>query len=116
MHFPGARRSLRGSHFSCGHRDLGRRGCPMTEVPLTPIEEVKLLVDLLDRLGITPLRLHVDTRMARAKADLSLACRSDFERFVEAAGVLSVERPARVSGQREWFAEVGSPGWEVLVQ
>lgn len=83
---------------------------------LTPIEEVKLLVDLLDRLGITPLHLHVDTRTATPKANVSLASRSDFERFVEAAGVPSVERPARVSGQREWFAEADTPGWEILVQ
>lgn len=91
----------------------------MTELQIPPIDEVKALVDQLHSLGISPLHLHVDTRVMldqRPRVNVWLATRTDFETFTEVLGVAAVERPARAPGQREWFAEADTPARALLVQ
>lgn len=89
------------------------------ELVSTPITVVKDLVDSLAFLAVTPLHLHVDTRVMldqRPRVNVWLATRTDYERVVAALALKSVERMARTSGQREWYAEDDTTARALLVQ
>lgn len=89
---------------------------PAVEVP--PIAAVKDLVDLLARLGLDPLHLHIDGARpldSRPNVRLWLRHRTDFERVVTELGLRPTERRYVQSGQREWHAERDDDRTRLLV-
>lgn len=87
---------------------------------LTPIEEIKAVVDVLAGLGIDPLHLHVDGKRStnpRPDIHMWIRFRTDFERVCAAfeAGPVE-ERRACPHGQREWWATSETSARKLLIR
>jgi hypothetical protein len=86
---------------------------------LTPIDEIKAVVDTFADLGIDPLHLHVDGKRPldqRPDIRVWVRYRMEFERVIDAFGAKPKERDYRMPGQREWFAEKDTDGRRLLLQ
>lgn len=91
----------------------------MTELVITPISEIKAIVDQLVDLGVDALHLRADAKKVgdlRPDVSLWITHRTDFERVCEAFGAKPVERRYRQAGQREWFAEKDTGTRRLLIQ
>lgn len=90
-----------------------------TEVIVTPITEIKAVIDVLADLGLDPLHLHVDGHVPtdqRPSISMWIRYRTDFFRVCEAFAVTPRERPFTQHGARSWFAESDSVTRCLLVQ
>lgn len=91
----------------------------MADLSLVQIDTIKGLVDVLHRLRMSPLHLHVDAKHVgdtRPDVKLWLRCRTDFEAFCAELGVRPVEARWNPEGQRSWSAEHDTPERRLLVQ
>lgn len=88
------------------------------ELELTPVNEIKALVDLLDSLGIDPLHLHIDGSRptdSRPNVRLWLRYRTEFETVCKRLKLKPAERRYMQHGVREWNAEGDTPMRRLLV-
>lgn len=91
----------------------------MTELVITPISEIKAIVDQLADLGVDALHLRADAKKVgdqRPDVSLWVTYRTEFLRVCEAFGIKPQERPYSRTGQREWFAERDTASRRLLVQ
>ncbi|HET7386916.1 MAG TPA: hypothetical protein VFJ19_09675 [Nocardioidaceae bacterium] len=78
------------------------------QLALVPVNAIKEIVDLLDRLGIDPLHLHIDgSKPTERRPDIRLWCRyrTDFERVCASLALKPKEARFNPEGQRSWHAE-----------
>lgn len=86
---------------------------------LTPMAEIKALIDLLAELDIDALHLRIDAKkVGDTRPDIALwtLYRTQFERLCEALKMNPTERRFSPPGQREWFAESDTATRRLLVQ
>lgn len=91
----------------------------MTELTITPIAEIKAVVDVLADLGIDALHLRADAKTVddtRPDVSLWVTYRTEFLRVCEAFQLKPVERRYAGPGQRAWFAERDTNDRRLLVQ
>lgn len=93
---------------------------PVSSLTLSPITEIKALVDLLADMGLDPLHLNIDARSnldRRPRINLWMRYRTDFETFCARIGAKPAEkRYTGGTGQREWHANSDTPARALLVQ
>jgi hypothetical protein len=91
----------------------------MTGLVITPIGEIKDVVDQLAELGIDALHLRADAKKVgdpRPDVSLWVTYRTEFLRVCEAFGVKAQERRFAGAGRREWFAERDTATRRLLIQ
>jgi hypothetical protein len=89
-----------------------------TTIRVTPITELKALVDLLYELDLAPLHLHVDGRHElddRADIRLWMTTRTQFEHVCKALGATAREATSHHRGERIFHAEVDTETRKLLV-
>ncbi|WGL50668.1 hypothetical protein P5P86_11905 [Nocardioides sp. BP30] len=92
---------------------------PSDLIVLTPIAEIKAVVDTLADLGIDPLHLHIDGQRPtdrRPSMTTWIRYRTDFERVCDAFKAKPTERRYSQPGQREWYAESDTATRRLLIQ
>lgn len=90
-----------------------------TELVVTPISEIKAVVDTLAGLGIDPLHLHIDGQRPtdhRPNITVWVRYRTEFEATCGAFNAKAVERRFIQHGQREWYAESDTATRRLLIQ
>lgn len=91
---------------------------PDETIRVTPIAELKALVDLLHELDLTPLHLHVDGRYevaGRADIRMWMATYTQFEQVCKALGVTPREGAAHNRSERIFHAEVDTDTRKLVV-
>ena len=92
---------------------------PTDLIVLTPIVEIKAVVDTLADLGVDPLHLHIDGQRPtdqRANINAWIRYRTDFERVCAVFKAKPTERRHCQPGQREWYAESDTVTRRLLLQ
>ncbi len=91
----------------------------MADLQITPIAEIKALVELLAEMGIDPLSLNARGATPlepRSNMQLHLRTRTDFEAVCRRLGAKGHERKFPPRGQRSWWAEADTGTRKLLIQ